>query len=98
VPVGRQVRIVGDRDPPSAARDPSVAADEITAGGALAGLIDACRSYISRQLTLLFALRNGADPQAVHPAAQAQLDQLRTAVDHAHAQRPRQHRRWDPGE
>jgi hypothetical protein len=92
------VRIVGDGDTPPAARDPSAAVDAITVGGALAGLIDACRSYIACQLTLLAALRDGADPQAVHPAAQAQLDQLRTAVDHAHAQRPRQHRRWDPGE
>jgi len=99
VPAGRQVRIVGDGDTtPSAARDPTAAADAVTAGGALAGLIDACRSYISCQLTLLFALRNGADPQAVHPAAQAQLDQLITAVDHAHVQRPRQDRRGDPGQ
>jgi hypothetical protein len=96
VPAGRQVRIVDDRDPPPAARDPIAAA--VTAGGALAGLIDACRSYIACQLRLLAALRNGADPQAVHPAAQAQLDQLITAVDHAHVQRPRQDRRGDPGQ
>jgi hypothetical protein len=102
-PAGRQVRIVDGGDTPPAARDPitladPITADAVTAGGALAGLIDACQSYIACQLTLLAALRNGADAQAVHPAAQAQLDQLITAVDHAHAQRPRQHRRWDPGE
>jgi hypothetical protein len=97
-PAGPQVRTIDDGDTPPAARDPTVAADAITAKDALAGLIDACQSYISGQLTLLAALRNDADPQAIHPAAQAQLDQLITAVDHAHAQPPRQHRHGDPGE
>jgi len=97
--VGSSLRIVGDAVTPSAARDLiAAAAGAITGADALVDLIDACQSYISCQLTLLVALRNGADPQTVHPKAQAELDQLIAAVDHAHAERPRQDPRGDPGE
>ena len=97
--VGPHGRMGGNAVTPSAARDLIAAvAEAIIGADGLVDLIDACQSYISGQLMLLIALRNGADPQAVHPKAQAELDQLIAAVDHASAERPLQNRRCDPGE
>jgi hypothetical protein len=64
-------------------------------------LLQVCQVYVTEQVLLLRALRYGGDREAIHQAAQAQLDQLTTALGHARAHHPRRTggtRSGDPGE
>jgi predicted glycoside hydrolase/deacetylase ChbG (UPF0249 family) len=61
-------------------------------------LLQVCQLYVTEQAMLLRALRDGADREAIHQAAQAQLDQLMTALGHARAHHPRRAGRTRPGD
>jgi len=61
-------------------------------------LLQVCQLYVTEQAMLLRALRDGADREAIHQAAQAQLDQLMTALGHARAHPPRRAGRTRPGD
>jgi predicted glycoside hydrolase/deacetylase ChbG (UPF0249 family) len=61
-------------------------------------LLQVCQLYVTEQVTLLHALRDGVDREAIHQAAQAQLDQLMTALGQARAHHPRRAGRTRPGD
>jgi hypothetical protein len=61
-------------------------------------LLQVCQLYVTEQVMLLRALRDGADREGIHQAAQAQLDQLMTALGHARAHHPRRAGRTRPGD
>ncbi len=63
---------------------------------ALDDLLTECDAYLIGQTTLLFTLYQGADVALYRVAAEAQLEQLVAAVQHARSRRsPNQ--RCDPG-